>query len=67
MIKDVAIIRDDMIKVLESMIEAVKTDDECQYLYNQAKLTVYADIFCLNRYGRSVQHGCLKNAKEMKS
>lgn len=64
MLKNEAIIRADAVRILTGMIEAVKTDDEAQYLHNLAKLEVYEDVLCLNRYGRSVQEKCLKNAKE---
>lgn len=64
MLKNESIIRDDAVNILTGMIEAVKTDDEAQFLHNLAKLEVYADVLCLNRYGKSVQEKCLKDAKE---
>lgn len=41
-----------MVGVLKAQIEAVETDDEFQYIYNNAKQAVYADILQLNVYAR---------------
>ena len=41
-----------MIKTLKAQIEAVETDDEAQYIVNNAKQTVYAYVLQLNVYGR---------------
>lgn len=53
-LKNEALIRADMIKVLEAQIEAVETDDESMYLINRARAEVYADVLRLNQYGRSI-------------
>lgn len=45
-------IREAMVGVLKAQIEAVETDDESQYIYNNAKQSVYADILQLNVYAR---------------
>lgn len=41
-----------MIETLKAQIEAVETDDEAQYIVNNAKQTVYAYVLQLNVYGR---------------
>lgn len=41
-----------MIETLKSQIEAVETDDEAQYIVNNAKQMVYAYVLQLNVYGR---------------
>lgn len=48
-------IRDGMIQSLKAQIEAVETDDEAQYLINNAKQSVYAYVLRMNEYGRSVK------------
>lgn len=61
MLKSEKEIREAMVGVLKAQIEAVETDDEFQYIYNNAKQTVYADILQLNVYGRDFVK---KNCKE---
>lgn len=46
-------IKDGMILSLRAQIEAVETDDEAQYLINNAKQQVYAYVLRMNEYGRS--------------
>lgn len=41
-----------MIEILKAQIEAVETDDESQYIVNNAKQTAYAYVLQLNVYGR---------------
>lgn len=41
-----------MIETLKAQIEAVETDDESQYIINNAKQMVYAYVLQLNVYGR---------------
>lgn len=48
-------IRDKLIKALEGQIEAVQTDDEAQYIINQARAGVLADVLCMNVYGRDLR------------
>lgn len=45
-------IRTAMIETLKAQIEAVETDDEYQYIINNAKQMVYAYVLQLNVYGR---------------
>lgn len=45
-------IRDGMIQSLKAQIEAVETDDEAQYIVNNAKQQVYAYVLRMNEYGR---------------
>lgn len=48
-------IRDKLIKALEGQIEAVQTDDEAQYIINQARAGALADVLCMNVYGRDLR------------
>lgn len=48
-------IRDRLVKALEGQIEAVQTDDEAQYIINQARAGALADILCMNVYGRDLR------------
>lgn len=52
MLKSENEIRDGMIQTLIAQIEAVETDDEFQYIINNAKQQVYAYVLCMNEYGR---------------
>lgn len=45
-------IRNGMIQTLRAQIEAVETDDEAQYIVNNAKQQVYAYVLRMNEYGR---------------
>lgn len=48
-------IKDGMIQSLKAQIEAVETDDEAQYIINNAKQSVYAYVLRMNEYGRSAK------------
>ena len=48
-------IRDKLVKALEGQIEAVQTDDEAQYIINQARAGALADVLCMNVYGRDLR------------
>lgn len=52
MLRSESEIKTAMIETLKSQIEAVETDDEAQYIVNNAKQTVYAYVLQLNVYGR---------------
>lgn len=52
MLRSESEIRAAMIETLKAQIEAVETDDEAQYIVNNAKQTVYAYVLQLNVYGR---------------
>ncbi len=52
MLRSESEIRDGMIQSLKAQIEAVETDDEAQYIVNNAKQSVYAYVLCMNEYGR---------------
>lgn len=52
MLRSESEIRTAMIETLKAQIEAVETDDEAQYIVNNAKQTVYAYVLQLNVYGR---------------
>lgn len=52
MLRSESEIRDGMIQSLNAQIEAVETDDEAQYIINNAKQSVYAYVLCMNEYGR---------------
>ena len=48
-------IRTGMIQSLKAQIEAVETDDEAQYIVNNAKQSVYAYVLRMNEYGRDLK------------
>lgn len=52
MLRSESEIRTAMIETLKAQIEAVETDDESQYIINNAKQMVYAYVLQLNVYGR---------------
>lgn len=52
MLRSESEIRDGMIQSLKAQIEAVETDDEAQYIVNNAKQSVYAYVLRMNEYGR---------------
>lgn len=52
MLRSESDIRAGMIQSLKAQIEAVETDDEAQYLINNAKQSVYAYVLRMNEYGR---------------
>lgn len=54
MLKNETLIREGMVTALNSMIEAVKTDDESQYIISKARVSVYEDVLCMNVYGRDL-------------
>ncbi|MBD5464084.1 MAG: hypothetical protein HDR24_13700 [Lachnospiraceae bacterium] len=55
MLKNESEIRAGMIQTLKAQIEAVETDDEFQYIVNNAKQQVYAYVLCMNEYGRDLK------------
>ena len=55
MMKSEEEIRKSLIKALEGQIEAVQTDDEAQYIINQARAGALADVLCMNVYGRDLR------------
>lgn len=52
MLRSESEIRAGMIQSLKAQIEAVETDDEAQYIVNNAKQSVYAYVLRMNEYGR---------------
>ena len=52
MLRSESEIRTGMIQSLKAQIEAVETDDEAQYIVNNAKQSVYAYVLRMNDYGR---------------
>ena len=63
MLRSESEIRTAMIETLKAQIEAVETDDEAQYIVNNAKQTAYAHVLQLNVYGRDF----IKQIPERKS
>ncbi len=55
MLRNESDIREGMIQSLKAQIEAVETDDEAQYLINNAKQSVYAYVLRMNEYGRDLK------------
>lgn len=52
MLRSESEIKTAMIETLKAKIGAVETDDESQYIINNAKQMVYAYVLQLNVYGR---------------
>ena len=55
MLRSESEIRAGMIQSLKAQIEAVETDDEAQYIVNNAKQSVYAYVLRMNEYGRDLK------------
>lgn len=56
MLRNESEIKTAMIETLKAQIEAVETDDESQYIVNNAKQTIYAYVLQLNVYGRDFRN-----------
>lgn len=55
MMKSEEEIREKLIGALKGQIEAVQTDDEFQYIINQTRAGAFADVLCMNVYGRDLR------------
>lgn len=64
MLRSESEIRTAMIETLKAQIEAVETDDESQYIINNAKQMVYAYVLQLDIYGRDFVKQIPENYKK---